>query len=142
MSKEAVKITIRDNREEIILETSSETYAEDLLKNKEKLNLWWYNRVEYDNGKVGYDSCDCKARKIIFVNGRTIYADYTFYCDGKENLYDRLKEAFDNDFHSTEQPAALRKLDRERRDYMRQTHAPENKRLQPQEVETLDELKD
>ena len=146
MNNNAVKITITDNRGDLVLATTSETYAEDLKNNKDKLNVWWRCNVEYDNGKVGYDyPCNhngLSPRKVITVNGRRIYADYNFSIEGVENVYDRLKEMFDTDFQSNEQPKGLFEQDKAHKNYMRQTQAPENKKLQPQEVKVPDELKD
>ena len=146
MNNNTVKITITDNRGDLVLATTSETYAEDLQNNKDKLNVWWRCNVEYDNGKVGYDyPCNHngkKPRKVIFVNGRLIYADYNFSIEGVENVCDTLEEMFDIDFKSNEQPKELFEQDKAYKNYMRQTQTPANKRLQPQEVEVPDELKD
>lgn len=91
MNNNTVKITVTDNRGDLVLATTSETYAADLQNNKDKLNVWWRCNVEYDNGKVGYDyPCNHngkKPRKVIFVNGRLIYADYNFSIEGVENMF-------------------------------------------------------
>ncbi len=114
MNNNTVKITVTDNRGDLVLATTSETYAADLQNNKEKLNVWWRCNVEYDNGKVGYDyPCNHngkKPRKVIFVNGRLIYADYNFSIEGVENVCDTLEEMFDIDFKSNEQPKELLRL--------------------------------
>lgn len=114
MNNNTVKITVTDNRGDLVLATTSETYAADLQNNKEKLNVWWRCNVEYDNGKVGYDyPCNHngkKPRKVIFVNGRLIYADYNFSVEGVENVCDTLEEMFDIDFKSNEQPKELLRL--------------------------------
>lgn len=145
MNNNTVKITITDNRGDLVLATTSETYAEDLMNNKDKLNVWWRCNVEYDNGKVGYifpHNQSLSPRKVITVNGRRIYADYNFSIEGVKNVYDRLKEMFDTDFQSNEQPKELFEQDKAYKNYMRQTQAPENKKLQPQKVVVPDELKD
>lgn len=114
MNNNTVKITVTDNRGDLVLATTSETYAADLQNNKEKLNVWWRCNVEYDNGRVGYDyPCNHngkKPRKVIFVNGRLIYADYNFSIEGVENVCDTLEEMFDIDFKSNEQPKELLRL--------------------------------
>ena len=114
MNNNTVKITVTDNRGDLVLATTSETYAADLQNNKDKLNVWWRCNVEYDNGKVGYDyPCNHngkKPRKVIFVNGRLIYADYNFSIEGVENVCDTLEEMFDIDFKSNEQPKELLRL--------------------------------
>ena len=114
MNNNTYKITVTDNRGDLVLATTSETYAADLQNNKEKLNVWWRCNVEYDNGKVGYDyPCNHngkKPRKVIFVNGRLIYADYNFSIEGVENVCDTLEEMFDIDFKSNEQPKELLRL--------------------------------
>ena len=114
MNNNTVKITVTDNRGDLVLATTSETYAADLQNNKDKLNVWWRFNVEYDNGKVGYDyPCNHngkKPRKVIFVNGRLIYADYNFSIEGVENVCDTLEEMFDIDFKSNEQPKELLRL--------------------------------
>lgn len=107
----------------LVLATTSETYAADLQNNKDKLNVWWRCNVEYDNGKVGYDyPCNRngkKPRKVIFVNGRLIYADYNFSIEGVENVCDTLEEMFDIDFKSNEQPKELFEQDKAYKNYMR-----------------------
>lgn len=114
MNNNTVKITVTDSRGDLVLATTSETYAADLQNNKDKLNVWWRCNVEYDNGKVGYDyPCNHngkKPRKVIFVNGRLIYADYNFSIEGVENVCDTLEEMFDIDFKSNEQPKELLRL--------------------------------
>lgn len=78
--------------------------------------------MEYDNGKVGYDyPCNHngkKTRKVIFVNGRLIYADYNFSIEGVENVCDTLEEMFDIDFKSNEQPKELFEQDKAYKNYM------------------------
>lgn len=122
MNNNTVKITVTDNRGDLVLATTSETYAADLQNNKDKLNVWWRCNVEYDNGKVGYDySCNHngkKPRKVIFVNGRLIYADYNFSIEGVENVCDTLEEMFDIDFKSNEQPKELFEQDKAYKNYM------------------------
>lgn len=148
MSKtaEKVKITIRDNRNNIVLITTSETYAKDLADNIGDLRIWWRCFVEYDNGKVGYDyPCNhngLSPRKVITVNGRRIYADYNFSIEGVENVYDRLKKYLDKDFYGTYQPKELAQQDKAYKAYVRETSQPINKHLQPQKVVVPDELKD
>lgn len=46
MSNNIVKIKITDNRGDLVLATTSETYVEDLYNNKDKLNIWWCCLVE------------------------------------------------------------------------------------------------
>lgn len=127
MNNNTVKITVTDNRGDLVLATTSETYTEDLQNNKDKLNIWWRCNVEYDNGKVGYDyPCNHngkKPRKVIFVNGRQIYADYNFSIEGVENVCDTLKEMFDIDFKSNEQPKELFEQDKAYKNYMRHNYS-------------------
>lgn len=123
MNNNTVKITVTDIRGDLVLATTSETYAADLQNNKDKLNVWWRCNVEYDNGKVSYDyPCNRngkKPRKVIFVNGRLIYADYNFSIEGVENVCDTLEEMFDIDFKSNEQPKELFEQDKAYKNYMR-----------------------
>jgi hypothetical protein len=71
-----VKITVKDNRNDIILITSSETYAEDLSRNKDNLNVWWCCKVEYDDGRTPtyhvykYNPDHLSPPRVIKVNGR------------------------------------------------------------------------
>lgn len=122
MNNNTVKITVTDSRGDLVLATTSETYAADLQNNKDKLNVWWRCNVEYDNGKVGYDyPCNHngeKPRKVIFVNGRLIYADYNFSIEGVENVCDTLEEMFDIDFKSNEQPKELFEQDKAYKNHM------------------------
>lgn len=122
MNNNTVKITVTDNRGDLVLATTSETYAADLQNNKDKLNVWWRCNVEYDNGKAGYDyPCNHngkKPRKVIFVNGRLIYADYNFSIEGVENVCNTLEEMFDIDFKSNEQPKELFEQDKAYKNYM------------------------
>lgn len=143
----AVKITIKMyNGTKPLLETTSETYKEDLIANKDKLDLWWGCEVEYEDGEPhGYDSvCPFNGRsprRVINVNGRNIYARYNFTFEHK-NVLDDLMRAFDEDFKTKEQPPALEKQEKERKQYLMQTHSPESKALQPEETEAIEELKD
>lgn len=98
----SIKITIKDNSNDVIIKTTSDIYEADLKANKEKLNIWWNCQVEYDDGTKLYDApCNhngLSPRRIIKVNGRYIYAKYNFDVEGKRNVYDELLGYLDIDF--------------------------------------------
>lgn len=93
-----VKITIKNNRYEVVLVTTNTKYKKDLTENKDKLEMWWNCKIEYDDGNIGYDGVGWDARKVIYINDKYIYADYNFSFEGKKNVYEQLIEYFNEDF--------------------------------------------
>ncbi len=135
------KIIIKDSRNEVVLQTTNETYKEDLKNNIDKLDIWWVCNVEYDDGKVGYSDYTCR-RKVITVNGRSIYADYNLQLEGKQNVYNYLLEFFNEDFETTIQPKQLQIEHQKYKKYLRETSVPKNKYISPIKNNLREDLKD
>lgn len=137
-------IKIYNHRKELALTTNEQTYEND-LKNLEQ--LYWNCTVEYEGENVGgydypYNHNGQSPRLLARINGRSVYARYTFFADEYEIDKNKILNALNEDFKTTLQCAELRKIDRERWEYLRKTSKPTNTRLQPVASEALAELKD
>lgn len=143
-----IKIYIKEHSGELVLETTDKTYKEDLLKNKDKLDMWFYCIVEYDDGEperydYPWNHNYRSPRRIITVNGRNIYAKYNFDVEKEHgNVYDDLLEFLNTDFETVEQAVPTLYDDKSYKTFMKETSAPANKNIKPVENNLEKELID